>query len=470
MKKQYIYFATNDEKKAHLVKSFLDEEFLNYYNCKLISKKYDSIYGFWEELNALSITEQSDTLVIFDPAIYNNIPITIANNIDEQTTKSTNYWHDIKTIELYPWYRLILTYPLITTIFLTINKKLFDGIDIDPFCYIDLTSDIKKQFVDNIELFLSGIRGWFDPFGLREYWRKKVLTDMFQITKNDEQKDVSINLKPFFCIEDEIEYALFNAYATYKMGADVLIVNTYKTLKWAREKAKCLEKVNIIRDLDIYFPDHPRDRESRNSLQKLDELFPNIKDDKISDIIVSSDEHKATIKKPIKNMFQITKELNLKENKRISKKAYCINNNNEDKNRHAAPYLNMEMVKDLLSQADSATDEYSNKVFKSLLYMEAYILLCGMAPTASMDILKNLHLAELNFELLFMGIDKNQKIKDRKEDIKNDIDNLLNSKNDLKNSFLISFWNDARIVYKNNEQFDAAEEANMETMKLIKWF
>ena len=173
MKKQYIYFATNDSDMAELMKQKLDD-FFGYYNCSITSKAYKKIYDFWDELDGLSMEQQSNAVVIFDPRIYSNIPEVVVS-------EENNYWHPLKTKELYPWYELVLRYPLVTPMFWTANNVLFKDIkEIDPFCYIDTEGDIDEQLDTNITLFLNGFRTWFDPFGLREKWRKKILKAMFQ--------------------------------------------------------------------------------------------------------------------------------------------------------------------------------------------------------------------------------------------------------------------------------------------------
>ena len=472
MKKQYIFFATNDADMAKLMENKLEELF-DYYNCSIYSKPYTKIYDFWDVLDMLNMEEQSDTLVIFDPKIHVKIPNGIVVGEKE------NYWHKTRTRELYPWYELVLRYPLITPIFLTFDSTIFNDIkEVNPFLYINLEGDIDKQVKKNVNLFLGGFRTWFDPFGLRSKWREKVLRAMF---RDEVSENIQITFngkieKTVFCIEDEIEYALFSGYAAYKHGANVNIVNSYSTLEFARANIEILEgkNISIIRDLDLRFRDHNQGSKDRDSLKKMEGLFPKNKD--LDNLVISSNIKDITseykIEKPLNSLYTVVKRC---KNMNIKEKRFSIVEDKEQSskkiNNHSAPYLNIELSKDILSVSIKSLNSYKEKVFKALLYMEAYMVLNNMAPTTSMQILKELHLAELDFELSFIGIDKNQKIKERKNDVESDIDKLLENidNSGLKNSFLISFWNDAKTVYKKHEQFGASEEANNEAMVLIKW-
>lgn len=476
MKKQYIYFATNDENKAELIGQKLNQLF-EYYNCTIYSSAYKKIYDFWDVLDELDLNKQSNTLVVFDSAVYTNqnLPEVVVSNKD-------NYWHILKTKELYPWYELVLRYPLITPIFLIQKKEdFFKHIEeIDSFCYIDISipENINNQLEKNITLFLNGFRTWFDPFGLRKKWRDRVLRAMFKDELNEnKQTPIERKAKSIYCIEDEIEYALFSGYTAYKYGAKVSIVDSYAVLEWSREKvAKQNSKdVGIIRDLDLRFRDHTLDAKDRNSLKNMENLFP--KNSKVDNLVISShvkiSDDDYQIVKPLNSLYKIVEKCHRLDlnNKRILVFESQKNKSKDDKNNHAAPYLNMQLSKDILAHTKTSDNSYSNKVFKALLHMEAYMLLGNMAPTTSMQILKDLHLAELDFELSFIGIDKNQTIEDRKKDVEDDIERLLRGINNpkLKDSFLISFWNDAKTIYKKHEQFNASEEANNEAMMLIKW-
>jgi hypothetical protein len=562
MIKHHIYFATNKTDTAKLMCDVLNDS-VQGYNCNIVSKRYNSIYDFWDALDNLTLENQSNTLVIFDPGIYINIPGLVANS-----TGGTNYWHNLNCSELYPWYELVLRYPLITPMFLTNNGKLFNEFNageagkfkqIDPFCHIDLTRNINQQLEKNARLFLNGLRTWFDPFGLRCTWRDKVLKGIFIDSTNgsDSQSHTSPKseeIKPttIFCVEDEIEYALLSGYAAYKYGAQAHIVDSYTVLEWAREKImdENTSQIFIIWDRDLRFRDPLPEGTTRENLKEMGGLFPQSsavdnlmvssnpeggvhkkvqkplgclgwlikayddvlksarnkimaeneihkgrnpvetarenskKMDKISPGSSGSDNFRDTsdskegackkVEKPLESMYKLIKACDgvLKEdNKLIKQQGYSKLENKTEKN-HAAPYLNMQLAKSLLSTASKASHTYSDMVFDALLHMEAYVLLDKMAPTTSMQILKDLHLAEMRFELSFMGINKNQSIKDRKADVEKDIEQLLEqypTKTELCKSFLISFWDDAKGLYKEHEQFNAAEQANTEAMKLIKW-
>ena len=465
MEKHSIFIATPCESKFKVIENFCSKNITHYYNCKIKNTaEYQQIFDIWDDLDALTLKEQSNTLVIFDPNIYDNIPIMV--------TGENNYWHETQIVELYPWYELILRYPLVTPIFLTKGKKLFNGYEVDNFCFIDLNQDIKKQFEDNVKLFLNGIKTWFDPFGLRDCWRDKVLGKIFH---QSDKKIITETLpKVVYCVEDELNYGLLNAYVAYKFGANVHLIESFSSLKWAEQKEKGKNDTVVIRDKDLRFRDFKTEGgRTRESLKTEDGIFA--LSGKVDTLMISIDTtpDEKNIKKPLNLIYDIKEKCSLlKENDKLKRtriKDYSDETLNKASN-HSSPYINIQLSRHLVDSALSTKNSHHNMIFSALHYMEAYAVLGKITETTLTQILKDLHLSELDFALSFMGVDKNQTTAERKKDVEDDINHLLGTDNkDLKYSFLISFWNDAKVIYKKYEQFNAAEESNLEVMSLEKW-
>jgi len=499
MKKHYIYIASNDSAKTKILEEYLCKNIVKYYNCEIKSrKKYHKIYDFWDDLDSLTMEEQSNTLVIFDPGIYQCMPNSVSNTYQEGST-SNNYWHELGMSELYPWYELTLRYPLVTSTFLTFDeKKLFDGIkDIDKFCYINIKEKdcLNEQVKKNVKLFLYGLRTWFDPFGLRDYWREKVLIDIFD-NKKEVNAPTEQKRKKVYCLEDELEYGMLDAYVSYKYGNNAMVVDSLKILEHEEAKVKKQAasqetSIVVIKDRDLRYRDmeNKQDGRQRKELKMPNSVFSNrvsennyeyITDLNKITLTISSDldgmpTESMSIKKPLDNMYEFVEELNF-TNK--SQRTNMEIESGDGKGNHASPYLNMQLSKDMLEVLKTSEENIRDKIFVALLYLESYQILNKMAETTSLDILKKMHLAELEFVLSFVGIGKNQTIKQRKIDIEDDVKKLFLDKTNPKkladskkliDSFYISFWDEAKVIYRKYEQFRAAEEANMEAMELIKW-
>lgn len=143
------------------------------------------------------------------------------------------------------------------------------------------------------------------------------------------------------------------------------------------------------------------------------------------------------------------------------------------KGGHGAPYSNLAMAEALLKSSLRCNVDPSAHLIGALLAMESYELLLGMSKTTALEALLALHKHEAAAEVSFPGISHSLETKERKKDIKQTLDALYargaKSKEQVKRMFLSQFWAELRIQYKNGEQFDAAEEANVQSLLNMKW-
>lgn len=143
---------------------------------------------------------------------------------------------------------------------------------------------------------------------------------------------------------------------------------------------------------------------------------------------------------------------------------------------HGAPYTNLAMAESLLISSGRCKDHSSSHLIGALLAMEAYELLLGMSKTTALEALLSLHRHEAAAEVKFPGVSNSLKIKDRIEDVGQTLiklyeDNKTDAgeKEQVKRMFLSQFWAELRIQYKDGEQFDAAEEANIQSLLNMSW-
>jgi len=142
----------------------------------------------------------------------------------------------------------------------------------------------------------------------------------------------------------------------------------------------------------------------------------------------------------------------------------------ESKGGHGAPYLNLAMAESLLQQTRRCNDGPTENLVGALLAGEAYELLLGMSKTTALEALLLLHKKEVATEVEFPGVSHDIRIDKRRDDIERTLRSLYASdqpkemKTDVKNMFLSQFWAELRLAYKQGEQFNAAEAANVESL------
>lgn len=193
------------------------------------------------------------------------------------------------------------------------------------------------------------------------------------------------------------------------------------------------------------------------------------------------------LKKPIGTIFELEKLLS-KEGLNLSTLITEITPAKEPTEEpkltggHGAPYLNLSMSASLLFQSRLCNGGETANLIGALLALEAYELLLGMSTTTALEALLLLHKKEVAAEIEFPGISHDIKIEKRKHDIEKTIYSLLckdksnneaaeatNKLDKVGHVFLSQFWAELRVIYRNGEHFQAAEEANSQSLIHSDW-
>lgn len=334
-------------------------------------------------------------------------------------------------------------------------------------------------------------------------------------------------------IDEEREFAFLNSYTAYKYGRRSWMVTTFDEFDnkplWVLPKGKTdsadtnIENVYpfdvvILRDIDMRFPDIPESRQycddsKRESLAIREQLtdvysdiwqYYNYKKQFINRIgknwkirCVSSSPgvlskidqntnqygqiHGERIywgrSKPISTIYDLTLLLNDSENnKSIASRIESVSD--KSKGGHGAPYLNLSIAEALLIYSAQCKDGPVSSLLSALLASEAYELLLGMSGSTALEALRAMHKGEVSAEVSFVGVAHDLNIEPRINDINHSLttlckeDAIINKEttsSKISHIFLSQFWAELRIIYKNGEQFSAAEQANLESLAYMSW-
>lgn len=137
---------------------------------------------------------------------------------------------------------------------------------------------------------------------------------------------------------------------------------------------------------------------------------------------------------------------------------------------HGAPYMNLSIAADLIGQARRCRQavEVRPHLVAALLAQEAYSLLLGMSTSTTLAALREVHLAEAAVESSSTGVAYSVSIKERCDDLTESVNNICPE--GAGPNFLAKLWADLRLVYKDGEQFEASERANIESLVNAHWF
>ncbi len=138
---------------------------------------------------------------------------------------------------------------------------------------------------------------------------------------------------------------------------------------------------------------------------------------------------------------------------------------------HGAPYSNLMIAESLIGQSARCEGSPDSYLLGALLASEAYEILLGMSKTTALEALLAMHKAEVRAEVIFPGMSQYLQIEERKNDIESSAASIFsgNAANDARNMFLSRFWAELRPIYRDGEQFEAAEEANVGSFIHAKW-
>lgn len=377
--------------------------------------------------------------------------------------------------------------------------------------------DGGRGLCSTLARFARGMRCWFDPTGLRTLVKNRFLGTLFGSRDNwDEtvdQREVLLERlgRVAVAIDEEREFALLSAHAAWKFGRRSWIVTSYKEFAthalWTHEVSRENDVV-VLRDIDIRFPDvdgagirnalknvyseewqgkigpnwHVRAVSGEATVIPIDEIPNdwNSEEKRIGqkNIITAQEEIQkySGYQKPIASLYELASVMG-EGAKEINGSAISRIASAPDKQGdlgHGAPYLNLAMAESLLQQARICKDSPSAYILGALLASESYELLLGMSKTTALEALLEMHKAEARAEVHFPGVGHAINIKLRQSDIEKSLVSLYcNSRVDrsteVRGMYLSQFWAELRIVYRDGEQFSAAEAANVENLVHSEW-
>lgn len=396
--------------------------------------------------------------------------------------------------------------------------------------------DNMVGLLSTLRRFASGMRCWFDPTGLRSLVRNRFLATVFgrdeDWSNTWEQRKVILNRleQTTIAVDEEREFAMLNGYAAYKYGQRAWIITSYSELMgnplWNASPE--IGKTTIIRDVDLRFPDIPRNQgRTRSGLRDVegDDWANALKGysnhnlhiravSSTAMVVTASDASSCGIgcwsddnfdygqrrinrniqyiglHKPVGSLYSVRQLLETRSNECRSSaremasliSGIAISDEGDENSEtslsdahkgHGAPYSNLQMAESLLKQSRSIGRDTASYLIGAFLAGEAYQLTLGMSKTTSLEALLLLHRNEVAAEVEFPGVSHDIDILSRLTDIETTLDNLLPPANahalDVHNMFLSQFWSELRRIYRGGEQFRAADAANAQSLIHSRW-
>lgn len=396
--------------------------------------------------------------------------------------------------------------------------------------------------------FAHGMRCWFDPTGLRALVKNRFLGTLFgeesDWSRTSTQRNILLKRLGHVAvaIDEEREFALFNAYAAWKYGRRAWIVVTYAEFKthplWTVDEGDTgnNEKVVVLRDIDLRFPDVPTNEPNiRKHLKDIysDEWKKNPTDEKPSKLgdswivyaisgevdvteVETGDKKKyfkgnesknrlgqkgsdgsidyLGLPKPVTSIYGLKGVLEYELKRTTISSLNAVRDGKGGESGHGAPYLNLAMAESMLWRARRCKDGPMENLIGALLAGEAYELLLGMSKTTALEALLVQHKREVAAEVEFPGVSHDIRVDERRRDIDDTLRSLyrVDIKVDkgsregagetgngliktarskaVRGLFLSQFWAELRIKYREGEQFEAAESANVESFVHSKWW
>jgi len=142
----------------------------------------------------------------------------------------------------------------------------------------------------------------------------------------------------------------------------------------------------------------------------------------------------------------------------------------EEQSGHFAPYINLPLAEQLLSQVKRCKEPSDQGwILCAILAAEADELLLGMSEYSGLEAIRFLHRSEVMAEIESIGFSGKIRINHRKKEILRLVQVRYPNDRARQDQFLSRFWDDLRTLYKGAEQFQASEQANIESFSKRKW-
>lgn len=376
-----------------------------------------------------------------------------------------------------------------------------------------------------VRRFARGLRCLYDPTGFRTLLRNRFLGQIFggilpkdwRATENQRFILARRLSHTVAVIDEEPDLSLLSAYSAYKHGCCVWMVNTYEEFKTRHEATwHSARPLTVVRDLDLRFPDIPTDNDQataenvRNNLSKLrsadhpsgispewtdllgtkeaqnglrirvlsldrqrvrvpqkvsgsiDDVFGEVKPANTCSLLIG-------LTKPISSVYAAA-EL-LPQGFQQTLVAQMAPATEVSTGHHGAEYLNLEMASSLVANCRELRRDggFRSSLLCALLAQEAYCLLLGMSRTTALEAMREIHLGEAQAEAESLSISHTINLEARKGELDTIAAKVSGSGGEAWD-YLAKVWTELRVVYREGEQFEAAETANVESLIYRRWF
>lgn len=334
-------------------------------------------------------------------------------------------------------------------------------------------------------------------------------------------------------IDEDLNSATFHAYASYRYGWRAWTITTFKEFDHAHLWHSQAKHKLVIRDTDLRFPDINAKEPYRNQFGNTNVRYrlecvhsdlwkhlpkgedPSNKLDKNWNVrVITANQHQVTQQK---QTFHSEEELSKGETYSESRQEFSAMESPQhklpmylgiakpfnsfydlsqlwsdhktfpymhqtlaarlkpparlmSKSGHFAPYINLPLAEQLLHQVKRCDGQNENGwLLSSILACEADELLLGMSEYSGLEAIRFLHRSEVMAEIESIGLSGRIKINHRKHEINQLVATRYQDDISRQDQFLSRFWDDCRTLYKNSEQFQASEQANVESFSKRKW-
>lgn len=393
---------------------------------------------------------------------------------------------------------LILAFPEIQWIFmpgLIVKNSSENEIHKNFHCYSfeGLNDFINKVIIfNNFELIAL-----FDPCNLRN----QIKCNIYNVEKGLPERKLCAA-----AIDEEISYAVMNAYTAYRFGYRAWVIPSLKTMEHVfkiKKNNSGFEVKLLFEDLYLNFPDKQVDYHL-SDLKFRDKEFKNLK--KIEDRVLVTVGHQLhtseknkwksnltylkytfqgkykILYKPISGIFDLWKKTGKWKwfkNEPKSEENFCWPPEDftklYDKNiSHSAPGRLLLIAEKLLDRSarilkDAMT--VTDAIHAATLALEAKELLACKTPTKALEAVALQHQAEVEAECRFYGVEYDFDIKSRIKDIKKEVKAISawfhhSAKKRSQLNAEISILSTLAQKYRNYSQFDEENYCLHETRKL----
>ncbi len=344
-------------------------------------------------------------------------------------------------------YMLILAFPDIHWIF---PNTLSRGDLLDDFHFLYHSS---LWLIDNffyLEIF--GYEPLFDPLGIRESIKANIRAQ-YRVIPSRQRVAVAM--------DEEVPYALFNAYTAYKFGYRAWAIYTDALARRVLGANSGVSPDFTFEDLYLNFPDRPPRRHYSN-LEDRDRIFPilrNVRRRYLVTVGHARTEHQREVRRE-NRLYARINDIRLKyiyktyggiyglwkqagfwrRGKPLCAEGYqwpprqreILSMVRETEERisgggHSAPGVVLAISQFMIERAKRILKDATTMrevLTAAVLALDAKELLMGMTPVTSMEALEVQHRAEVKAESMFLGVEYSLPVKERFEEIEEETKSL----------------------------------------------